>query len=288
MSSRSRSQGSEEEQEVWEPVAIGDQVSSAKTQSALEDVDTAELIEAILLDDEDLFDLEMERLLENLTLDEINDACTKRHDLPLMHLAAWQGSTKCLSWLIWNGGDADAPTRHGWTPIHCASYNGHFGAVMELFKPYNGLDGAFREFIDVGVTVARVPMVDDSTRSVTPLSLVVGILPFSGKRLLRGTNLLVGPDVEEWARSRLKLAEYVIQLGADVNGGNETRGPSPLQVACRNHDLPMAELLLNNGADKRGKPGAPTPLEEAKKHRSVALIDMVRDNSGIQLDDDDE
>lgn len=212
--------------------------SNTKVRSVRESDHVANLIKAIKHDDLTTAIHEVsEWQAAGLTSTEIDELNLAQSGLPLIKLAAWEGSESCLTFLIHVGFDFNMRDRKAFTPLHCACFNGKTATVSLLLSA--GADADPEVTAQVGT--------DYWPRRTTPLFMAV-------------------------KRGHIDIARALIQHGADVNGGAGLDGPSPLQCACRNNDVEMARLLIEKGADRKGKPGAPSPLQEAEKQRSFATL----------------
>jgi hypothetical protein len=67
----------------------------------------------------------------------------------------------------------------------------------------------------------------------------------------------------------VEIVEYLLDHGADPNGGNPRQG-CPLAAACIRGDLPIIEILVRRGANIDGVPGPiPSPIGIAATTRNM-------------------
>jgi hypothetical protein len=73
----------------------------------------------------------------------------------------------------------------------------------------------------------------------------------------------------------LPIVEYLLDHGADPNGGNPRQG-SPLAVASLRGDLAIVELLVRRGAHIDGTPGPiASPIGIAATTRNMELLEWL-------------
>jgi ankyrin repeat protein len=68
----------------------------------------------------------------------------------------------------------------------------------------------------------------------------------------------------------------MVKAGADIDVVN-SRGQTPLLLAVRNEDVPLARVLLNNGANPNVRePNGATPLSIAEDKANLKLVQLLK------------
>ncbi len=91
-----------------------------------------------------------------------------------------------------------------------------------------------------------------------------------------GLPLLYFPVI----RSKLAVAEYLVQHGADPNASSPD-GLTPLHGAVMFSQPRMAQWLLEHGANPNPKHDGKTPLAIAIEKNQVELVELLRSHGGV-------
>lgn len=80
---------------------------------------------------------------------------------------------------------------------------------------------------------------------------------------------------------RIPMMAHLVELGFDVNGSDEVRGPyaigTPLQYAIRAGSVEKVKFLLKKGADAHKPIGlAGSPFKMAERSASEGLVGLLR------------
>src|SRR4030042_64738 len=81
--------------------------------------------------------------------------------------------------------------------------------------------------------------------------------------------------------ARMKVADYLLQHGADPNAASPT-GITPLHGAVIFNQPAMAEWLLQNGADPNPEYEGKTPLAMAVDKNRAEMIEILRSYGGME------
>ncbi|KAK3686835.1 hypothetical protein LTR37_019426 [Vermiconidia calcicola] len=148
--------------------------------------------------------------------------------------------------------------------------------------------------IEMGADIDATSNLDETALAIAIAHCnmeVVTLLLSKGADITRG-NLLHCAAERRDQYEGAKLATYLAQHGADVNAhrhnnpvARRLRGTkqllTPLHVACMEQNLPVAQALLQSGADPRmevleaGQRAPPTVLDQAHMLGSREMIDLL-------------
>jgi len=186
-------------------------------------------------------------------------------DATLLHRAAHEGDTATVERLLEAGGEVDAATRHGVTPLALASARG-YPAVVETL-------------LDAGADANR-----PSPQGETPLMVAArtGVVDSIEALLRHGAS--IGVDAREGWRGQTALmwaaaeghatvVAPLVAAGADIDARSDG-GFTPLAFSVRAGHGGTVEALVKAGADVNlALPDGTTPLHLAviNAHYDVAL-----------------
>lgn len=128
-----------------------------------------------------------------------------------LHIVCEEGYVNIAEFLIVNGADINNINNNRDTPLHRACEFGHFNVIVVLIKK-----GAH-------VNVKNK----------------IGVIPLH----------LACDNNENNDHNFFKIAQYLVNNGADVNAKTASHHTSPLHFACRSNNINIVQLLLNNNAD---------------------------------------
>ena len=151
-----------------------------------------------------------------------------------LHEAAVAGDAFRVSQLVANGGDVNARTRKGETPLMAAAARGRLEVVEAL--------------------LAVKPKLDLKDRA-------------SAVGEGRQTALHCAVDIGNY-----RVVRRLLEAGAQVDPVSQ-RGYTPLVLACYAGNLDLVQLLLHHGANPNGCDPRQTPLNGACTKSSVALFE---------------
>ncbi|KAG6426861.1 hypothetical protein SASPL_111096 [Salvia splendens] len=168
-----------------------------------------------------------------------------------LHIAALNGHTAAIQFLISVGADVDVTDREGWTPLHFAAENGHLDAVERL----------------LGQAVFAKYAVNRDGKTAFGLAVERG-----NSHLYDALQL--GDALQRAARlDDVHAMKSCLAQGAKVNGVDQN-GWSPLHRAAFKGHLESVRLLVSHGARVDSVDGSGyTPLLRAVEagHVEVAM-----------------
>ena len=155
-------------------------------------------------------------------------------------------NTKCLEILLRYGGDPDAYSRSGITPIMKACKQGHKEAISLLINYGANVDKTCHPKLDQKRAIHYAVMSGNSE--------IARLLLDAGANTRQPPEFLYPPLDFAITQDKPKMCELLLQYGADPNEVNGN-GCSMLQIACSTPELlnqvELIEQLLENGADPR-------------------------------------
>lgn len=183
-----------------------------------------------------------------------------------MHLAAKNGWTKVIAYLLENKADPNGrTTKEQLTPLQITTYQGHLGAMKDLLAAKAEIDATFEiGRCPDGVLPARERKADKAQGKWSALDLAV----LFDRREIARALIKAGADIKRRGPIRehyksgyttLELAIYLkrndlandlIDAGAAVKSGSDLEIASPLLLAVT-ENLDMLSPLLKAGADPK-------------------------------------
>ena len=212
-----------------------------------------------------------------------------------LHLAALKDKNgTVIRRMINAGADVNAKDKYGWTPLSCASRNGHLDVVIALmgagadlnaktndgstllhFASYNGHTDIVTALINIGADINA-----KATDGDTPLLLA----SWNGHTDVAIALINAGADVNAKTNDGYKplhiaskeghtdFAKALINAGADVNAKTND-GDTPLLIACKLGHTDFATALINAGADVNAKnDNGDTPLHETCRNKHTDVV----------------
>ena len=86
----------------------------------------------------------------------------------------------------------------------------------------------------------------------------------------------------------VRIARFLIEHGADIEGNTDGGGISPLHAAAEHNYLDIARLLIDEGADIEGKANnGTTALHTAVRHGSVDVARLLIENGADTMTKDE-
>ena len=176
-------------------------------------------------------------------------------DATLLHRAAHAGDVAAVARLLDAGGEADAPTRHGVTPLALASAGGHGAVVEALLAAGAEANRASPEGETPLMAAARTGVV----ASVEALLRHGAAADVDARERWRGQTALMWASAEGHA----PVVAPLVAAGADVDARSDG-GFTPLAFAVRAGHGAAVEALLAAGADVNlALPDGTSPLHLA-------------------------
>ncbi len=176
-------------------------------------------------------------------------------DATLLHRAAHAGDAAAVAELLDAGGEADAATRHGVTPLALASAGGHDAVVGVLLAAGADANRASPEGETPLMTAARTGVVG----SVETLLWHGAAATVDAREGWRGQTALMWASAEGHAA----VVAPLVAAGANVNARSDG-GFTPLAFAVRAGHGAAVEALLAAGADVNlALPDGTSPLHLA-------------------------
>ncbi len=219
-------------------------------------------------------ELEIVRFLINNGADvnyEDNDGWTA------LKFAAGEGKLEIVKFLINNGADVNAKDNNGWTALMSAANNGYLKIVKYLVD--NGADVNTKD--DYG----KVLMVGASGRGPfgnegLVLEVVKYLVELGMDVRAKNTNELSKAFVRALWRGNMRVAQYLVKEGADINILNTVRiknseeNCGALIWAVCNNKLEIVKNLIDHGANVNTK-------SSLSRNHTVLTIAIDRDNLEI-------
>ena len=219
-----------------------------------------------------------------------------------MHLAAKNGWTKVIAFLLENKADPNSrTTKEQLTPLHIATFQGHLGAMKALLEAKAEINATFEiGRCPEGVLPARERKADKAQGKWSALDLAV----LYDRREIARTLIKAGADIKrrgpirEHYKSghtsmelaiylkRNDLANALIDAGALVNSGSDLEIASPLLLAVIENPE-MVGPLIKAGADPRGTSTRDqvTPLHYAGNAETAKLLlDAGADANAVNVE----
>ena len=182
--------------------------------------------------------------------------------LTLLHLAAGEGNTAVVRYLISQGADANARNNRELTPLDFARTANHTAVVRYL----ESVARAGMVF-----TVAEQAEID---RFIAERGSDVRAVDSYGNTLLHGAVFIrFDNNTGQVGMWDVAVAKYLVSQGADVNAKNST-GFTPLHHAAKfDNNVEVVKFLISVGADMNAKSErGETPLDIAKTRNRTATI----------------
>lgn len=154
-----------------------------------------------------------------------------------LHLAAYEGHTDAVQFLILRGADVNVRNKFGGTPLLVASYAGQTDVVKVLIA--SGADANL--------------VIEDSEQQVLQIASLEGYRDYShmyhgeGGIINLKVHFIASPLQAAVANSHKEIAEFLIANGADLNA--KLTGGTALHSAAVNGEKKLVELLIANGAE---------------------------------------
>ena len=186
-------------------------------------------------------------------------------DATTLHRAAHEGDATVVGRLLQGGGEVDAATRHGVTPLALASASGHAAVVETLLEGGADPNRASPQGETPLMVAARTGVVD----SVTALLRHGAGAGVDAREGWRGQTALMWAAAEGHAA----VVEPLVAAGAAVDGRSDA-GFTPLAFAARAGHGDTVQALVKAGADvDLALPDGTSPLHLAviNAHYNVAL-----------------
>jgi ankyrin repeat protein len=172
----------------------------------------------------------------------------------LLHIAAERGHDRIAALLVEKGLDVNARNNDGGTPLHKAAGMGDFETTSML--------------VEHGADVRAVSEYKD-----TPLHRAAEMRNLEMARINRAMGI---KSTYNWKEDNLKVAELLIENGADLNAQDKF-GRTPLQRTTPWNNLPVASLLVESGADVNLKDeDGMTPFQHAKAKGARDVAKMLK------------
>ena len=195
-----------------------------------------------------------------------------------LHLASWFGHFEIAELLIEKGADLNVKTRQGCTPLHISAYLGFKDITELLLKKGARID----EIDDEGCTPLNLSFRSDNIE-------IAKLLIINGAQVdikVQVANAIVTPLQYAILASWQDGLELLLKYGANINGTDEYKN-SPLHLAVRKKNIEAVEFLLKNGADLNIKnANNHTALDVAKKNEYHQFVDMlakkILENIGVE------
>ena len=91
-------------------------------------------------------------------------------------------------------------------------------------------------------------------------------------------------------KNKLKIVNYLLENGMDVNIKNIDNGYTPFHIACQNNSKPILEILMQHGADKNAKTNDDhSGIEIACSNNNNEIVKYLLDNNvDVRLDTNKE
>ena len=170
----------------------------------------------------------------------VASAAQPADDATLLHRAAHAGDAAAVAELLDAGGEADAATRHGVTPLALASAGGHDAVVEALLAAGADANRASPEGETPLMAAARTGVVD-SVEALLRHGAAAGVDAREG---WRGQTALMWASAEGHAA----VVAPLVAAGADVDARSDG-GFTPLAFAVRAGHGAAVEALLAAGGD---------------------------------------
>ena len=172
-------------------------------------------------------------------------------DQTLLHAAAATGNAALAEWLVAHGAAVDARDAQGWTPLLLAVAARH--AALAAWLLARGADA--RRTCERGYSALHLLCRGEGGVDAAQLRLADALLA-AGLAVDARTDRGETPLLYLCRRHAhcVPLARELLARGADPARA-DAAGTTPLLVAVRTHNVPLAEVLVAHGA----RPGAPAP-----------------------------
>jgi ankyrin repeat protein len=241
---------------------------------------------------------------QSRTMENFAELPSQRSGTPLYY-AALCGFTELVKHLASSPPPEDLHDTHGQygTPLHAASYKGHYDTVLALLDSnakkdekvdnrtplhaayYGGQPKVIELLLDKGAGVDSKGIFDNTLLHCASLDGRLDVV----KLLLKFDAAINAKNNNGWTplhgaalHGQLKVAEHLLNLKKDGNGEKldvnvqSNNMNTPLHVASIAGNLDMVELLLNHEAKTRikGENGW-TPLEAADKNGHEKIVERL-------------
>ncbi|WP_375316768.1 ankyrin repeat domain-containing protein [Wolbachia endosymbiont (group A) of Opomyza germinationis] len=192
-----------------------------------------------------------------------------------LHLAAFNGYSDVVEYLIKKGAKVNLKDRNGYTPLHWAASNDHLKIVEYLIKKGAKVNLKDRN----GYTPLHWAASNDN------LKIVEYLIKKGAKVNLKDRN---GYTPLHWAafNGYSDVVEYLIKKGAKVNL-KDRNGYTPLHWAASNDNLKIVEYLVEKGAEVNLKDrNSYTPLHWAASNDHLKIVEyLIKKGAEVNLKD---
>ncbi|KAE9542968.1 hypothetical protein AGLY_002879 [Aphis glycines] len=163
----------------------------------------------------------------------------------------------------------------GWTPLMHAAFNGSFDAVRYLLE--NGADPLIMyDCHNVIMCVCNCSRFSDELDLLNCLKLLVNFssIDINSKDRLGSTALMYACS-NGW----LKLVEFLVDHGADIELKDHQSGETALFYAVRSNHVNIVEFLLSKGADREATDNkCQTVYRIAENKNMVDILNLLNIN----------
>ena len=190
-----------------------------------------------------------------------------------LRVAARRGALEAVRFLVEEGVSKDDGDTRGWTPLICATLDGHFSVVQYLLEQGADKDKATND--------DATPLFAAAQKGHLP---VVQHLLGQGADKDKANNHGATPLFIAAQNGHLPVVQYLLEQGADKDKV-ENDGASPLFMAAQEGHLPVVLYLLGQGADKdKAANDGATPLYIAAQNGHLAVVQCLVEELGVDVD----